>query len=78
MVRTLLKGRDYNTLMETIKMEIDGKEILIHDRSFSLPLPDRAVEKEHACYYLVNTLRDTKEKLDIVRYPVSLLYLSMY
>ncbi len=66
MVRTLLKGRDCNTLMETIHMEIDGKEILIHDRSFDLPLPDRTVEKEHACSYLVNTLRDTKEKLNIV------------
>ncbi|MBO7698433.1 MAG: nucleoside hydrolase, partial [Erysipelotrichaceae bacterium] len=34
MVRDMLRGRDYNTLMETIRKHIDGKEILIHERSF--------------------------------------------
>ncbi|MBO7676586.1 MAG: nucleoside hydrolase [Erysipelotrichaceae bacterium] len=65
MVRDMLRGRDYNTLMETIRKHIDGKEILIHERSFKLPESDRKPEEMHAVSYLVDTLRRTKEKIDI-------------
>ena len=65
MVRDLLKGREHNTLMQRVKMEIDGKQILIHDPSFPLPLPERKVEEKHACSYIIDTLRNTKEKIDI-------------
>ena len=65
MVRDLLKGRDYNTLMERIRMEIDGKEVLIHEKEFPLPLPQRKAEDEHACSYLIETLKDAEEKIDI-------------
>lgn len=65
MVRDLLKGRDYNTLMQRIRMEVDGKEVLIHERSFNLPLPERNAEDKHACSYLVETLKNSKEKIDI-------------
>ena len=66
MVRTLLKGRDYNTLMERIHMEVDGEEILIHQKSFDLPLPDRKPEDKHAVTYIVETLKNAKEKIDLV------------
>ena len=65
MVRDLLKGRDHNTLMQRIKMEVDGKQILIHDPSFDLPAPRRKAEEKHACSYLIETLRKTEEKIDI-------------
>jgi inosine-uridine nucleoside N-ribohydrolase len=65
MVRDLLKGRDYNTLMERIHMEIDGKEILIHEKNFDLPLPERKAEEKHACAYLIETLMKSEEKIDI-------------
>ena len=65
MVRDMLKGRDYNTLMQRIRMEIDGEQILIHERSFKLPESDRRPEEEHAVTYLVNALRNAREKIDI-------------
>ncbi len=65
MVRNLIKGRDYNTLMERIHMEIDGKEILIHEKDFDLPLPKRKAEQKHACTYLIETLMNAEEKIDI-------------
>ena len=65
MVRDLLKGREHNTLMQRVKMEIDGKQILIHDPSFPLPLPERKVEEKHACSYIIDTLRNAQEKIDI-------------
>ncbi len=65
MVRDLLKGREHNTLMQRVKMEIDGKQILIHDPSFPLPLPERKVEEKHACSYIIDTLRNAEEKIDI-------------
>lgn len=64
-VRDMLKGRDYNTLMQRIRMKIDDEEILIHERSFKLPKPARKIEEMHAVSYLVDTLRHAKEKIDI-------------
>ena len=65
MVRDLLRGRDYNTLMECIRMVVDGKEVLIHEKEFPLPLPERKPESKHACSYLIETLKESKEKIDI-------------
>ncbi len=64
-VRDMLKGRDYNTLMQRIRKMVDGKEILIHERSFKLPKSDKKIEDTHAVSFLVDTLRHTKEKIDI-------------
>jgi len=66
LVRRLLKGRDYNTLMQTIKKEVNGEHILIHEKSFDLPLPDYTKQDKHACSYIVETLLNAKEKIDIV------------
>ena len=58
MVRTLIKGRDYNTLMERIHMVKDGEEILIHQKSFDLPAPKKSPEDKHACTYIIETLKN--------------------
>ena len=65
MVKGLIKGRESNTLMQTIHVEKDGKEILIHDPDFPLPLPERKVEDKHACSYLIERLKNAQEKIDI-------------
>ena len=65
MVRTLIKGRDYNTLMETIRKEIDGKEVLIHQQSFDLPEPCGKVQDKHACTYLIEELMKSNNKISI-------------
>ena len=66
MVRDLLKGRDYNTLMERIHMVVDGEEILIHQKDFDLPTPKKSIKTKHAVSYIVDTLRAAKEKIDVV------------
>lgn len=65
MVRTLIKGRDYNTLMERIHMVKDGEEILIHQKSFDLPAPKKSPEDKHACTYIIETLKNSDHKIDI-------------
>ena len=65
MVRDLFKGREKNTLIQTIYKERDGKPVLIHDPDFDLPMPDRKVEDKHACTYIIETLKNSKEKIDI-------------
>ncbi len=65
MVRGLFPGRTYNTLMQTVVKKKDGKTVLIHDPDFPIPLPDRKAEKEHACTYLIDTLKNSEEKIDI-------------
>lgn len=65
MVKTLFKGREENTLMQRVRMEVDGKEILIHQKSFDLPEPKRKIEDKHACTYLIETLKNIDHKIDI-------------
>ena len=65
MVRDLFPGRIHNTLMQTVVKERNGKKVLIHDPDFRIPMPKRKAEKEHACTYLIETLKNAKEKIDI-------------
>ncbi len=66
MVRHLTPGRICNPLMETVKKEINGVEIGIHEKIIChLPQTNRKKEKEHACSYIVNTLRESREKITI-------------
>lgn len=66
LVRDLTKGRDYNTRMQRIRAEVDGREIKIHDATLALPESKRAAQPAHACSFLVDTLRAAKEPVDIV------------
>ena len=65
MVRHLFKGRNANTIQETVRKEVDGEVITIHEPLLPLPETSRTCEKQHACSYLVDTLRDAKEKISI-------------
>ena len=65
MVRHLFKGRESNTIQETVKTEIDGKVITIHDEHILIPETNRKAQDKHACSYIVDTLRNTKEKIII-------------
>ncbi|MBR5341916.1 MAG: nucleoside hydrolase [Erysipelotrichaceae bacterium] len=65
MVRNLLKGREYNSSLQNVEVSKDGEEILIHQRSFDLPEPSRKAEAKHACTYLIETLMNAEEKIDI-------------
>ncbi len=63
MVRHLFKGRNANTLQETVRKEVDGEVVTIHEAILPLPETARTYEPEHACSFLVNTLRNSKEKI---------------
>ena len=65
MVKDLHKGRDHNTLMQTVHKEINGEEILIHEKSFKLDEPLRKAQDRHAVSYLVETLLASRDKIDI-------------
>ena len=64
-VRTLTRGRDLNTRMERIRMVVDGQEITIHEATLPLPESKRREEAKHACSYLIETLMNSDEKIDI-------------
>lgn len=65
MVRHLFKGREANTIQETVRKEFDGKVITIHNEHLLLPETSRKHEAMHACSYLVDTLRNAKERIII-------------
>ena len=65
MVRTLTPGRAANTLMQNVEKYVDGKKVTIHFETLPLPKSNRKVEDKHACSYIVKTLTNTKEKIDI-------------
>lgn len=61
----LFPGRTMNTLCQTIRKEYNGEVLKIHEPSLGLDVGDRVPEKEHAVSYLVRTLRDADEPIDI-------------
>ena len=63
MVRHLLKGRSANTIQETVRKEVNGEVITIHEPLLPLPESDRKPEATHACSYIVDTLRNATEKI---------------
>ena len=65
MVRTLTPGREHNTLMQNIHMETEGEEILIHQKSFDLPAPVKNIEDRHAVTHIIETLKNSLDKIDI-------------
>lgn len=61
----LFPGRTQNTLCQTIRKEYNGEPLRIHEPSLGLPTGGRRAEKEHAVSYLVRTLREAEEPIDI-------------
>lgn len=64
-VRTLTRGRDFNTRMERIRLVVNGEEITIHEATLPLPDSRKKEEKKHACSYLIETLMNSDEKIDV-------------
>lgn len=61
----LFPGRTMNTICQTIRKEYQGEVLKIHEPSLGLDAGDRKPEKEHAVSFLVRTLRDAAETIDI-------------
>ena len=65
MVRHLTPGRSLNTLTQRGEREFEGESIRIHERDIKLTKHNRRAEEEHAVSYLVRTLKNAKEPIDI-------------
>lgn len=61
----LFPGRSLNTLCQQVKKEYNGEAVRIHEPSLGLEAGERRAEAEHAVSYLVRTLRQTEEPIDI-------------
>ena len=61
----LFPGRTMNTLCQTIRKEYQGQPLRIHEPSLGLETGGRQPEREHAVSYLVRTLRETAEPIDV-------------
>ncbi len=66
MVQTMSEGRMKNQRIQTYEKVIDGKKINIHDEYLNLPKATLKPQPQHAVSYLVDTLRNTTEKLTLV------------
>lgn len=65
LVRHLNKGREKTTLMQTVKKVVAGRLVRIHAETLPLPETVSKIEKTHAVSFIVDTLRNTAEKIDI-------------
>ena len=65
MTRSLTAGREKNTIMQRIHAVIDGEEITIHEKTLPLPEAERTFDRRHACSFIVDTLREAEEPVDI-------------
>lgn len=61
----LFPGRTMNTLCQTIRKEYNGKPLKIHEPSLGLDVGNRTAEAEHAVSFLVRTLREADEPIDV-------------
>lgn len=61
----LYPGRAQNTLCQTTCKEYRGQPLRIHEPSLGLPIGGRTAEREHAVSFLVRTLRETDEPIDL-------------
>lgn len=61
----LFPGRTQNTLCQTTRKEYRGQPLRIHEPSLGLPTGGRTAEREHAVSFLVRTLCESTEPIDI-------------
>ena len=66
MVRYMTEQRNAALKKDGISITEGGKEYSVHPASFPLPDPSRPAEKKHACSYLVETLRESEEKITVI------------
>lgn len=65
LTKGLFPGRTLNTLCQQVKKEYQGQPLRIHEPSLGLDVGSRRAEPEHAVSYLVRTLRQASEPIDI-------------
>lgn len=66
MVQNLSAGRMSNQRIQHFEVVKDGKKVNVHDEYLDLPETDYKPENMHAVSYLVETLRNTKEKITLI------------
>lgn len=66
MVQLLEPSRVINAGEQKMEKEIDGKMVSIHERSLPLPPPTIKAQTKHACTFLVETLKASKEKITLI------------
>lgn len=66
MVRYLTRQRNAALDQDGISISIDGKEYTVHPKEFPLPEPKTKKQKEHACIFLMNAVKSSKEKVIMV------------
>lgn len=66
MVRYLTKQRNAALEKDGISIRIDGVEYSVHPESFPLPEPSRQAAPQHACSYLIETLKDSPDPVTVI------------
>lgn len=66
MVRYLTKQRNAALEKDGISIEIDGTEYSVHPPYLELPKSKGTAQQQHACSYLVETLKNSDEKITLV------------
>ena len=66
MVRYLTRQRNAALDKDGISVTLDGEEYTVHPASFSLPEPQEKEQDEHACSFLVNTVKASQEKITLI------------
>lgn len=65
LTRTLTPGRACNTLLQRTAAAENGVPVQIHEKTLPLPPAVRPAAAQHACSFLVDTLRAAQEPVDI-------------
>jgi len=66
MVQDLVPGRRINTDELGTKHAAEGKVIAVHEKELPLPAPTIKPQEEHACSWLIRTLKESKEKITLI------------
>lgn len=66
MVCDLMPGRAQNVRAQHLHCIVDGEEITIHEEHLKLPEPKQKVQKQHACTFIVETLRAATMPVTVV------------
>lgn len=66
MVRYLTRQRNAALDKDGISITLDGEEYTVHPSSFPLPESQEKEQDEHACSFLVNTVKASKEKITLI------------
>lgn len=66
LVKDLLPGRAVNSQEEQKEVLVDGKPVAVHEKELPLPEPTVSAQREHAVMWMMNTLKESKEKITLI------------